>query len=173
MSQMNERLARQMLAAAQTDLDGMTAERDRLTRIRNDCQEWLSAHGYGSEMEAITLPRPEQSTVSFPDAVRQILREANGRALHRRDIADRAVALGVSTKATKIMPVVDTALRRLRRKGEAENIGEGRWRIPVARPAPVPVHREDAPTPPEPAVTPYVPEAGFRPFLNGERQPAF
>ena len=173
MSEMNERLARQMLAAAQTDLDGMAAERDRLTRMRNDCQEWLAAHGYGSEMEAVTLSRPKQSTVSFPDAVRQILSEANGRALHRRVIADRAVELGVSTNATNIMPVVDTALRRLRRKGEAENTGEGYWRVPVPRPAPAPVHREDVSAPREPAVTPYVPNAGFRPFLNGERQPAF
>ena len=136
MNEMNEKLARQMLAAAQTELDGMEAERDRLTRMRDLCGEWLAAHGFGIDTEEVATTQVVASMpiVSYPDAIRRILREANGQAVHRRDIANRAVALGVSTKAKNVMPIVDTALRRLRESDGAVNVGNGYWRIPMPAP---------------------------------------
>ena len=133
MNEMSEKLARQMLAAAQTELDGMEAERDRLTRMRDLCGEWLTAHGFGIDTEEVATTQvvPPTPVMSYPDAIRRILREANGQAVHRRDIASRAVALGVSTKAKNVMPIVDTALRRLRESDGAENVGKGYWRIPM------------------------------------------
>lgn len=173
MEQMNERLARQMLAAAEAGLNDMEAEKDRLLRMRSLFEEWLIAHGFS--VETATGLVPLKAVVTFPEAIRRILREANGQPVHRRDMPDRAKAMGVKSKAKNPLPVVDTALRRLREYGEAENVGDGYWRL--SRPAPAPVRPEPVPlvagtAPREAAASSYNPAQHFRPFLNGEQEPA-
>ena len=128
MSEMTEQLARQMVATGQAGLDRLREDWDWFTQMRDLGAQWLMRNGFGDEAEtsSISAGKPK---ISYPDAIRQILKEANGHPLHRQEIARRAVTLGVSTKAKNIMPIVDTSLRRLRRRGEAENTGDGFWRL--------------------------------------------
>ena len=132
MEEMNERLAHQMLQtleAAQVALDQVQSELDQiktehslLMRTRDVCQEWLDAHGLGDKADQ---NQQDQPPISFAAAVRQVLMEANGEALHRRTIVERATDLGARSEAKDIFPVLATACRRMK----AEKLGNGYWRL--------------------------------------------
>ena len=134
MEEVNERLARQMLQTleaaqvalgqVQAELDQIKAEHSLLIRTRDACQEWLAAHGLGDKSNKDQLALP---LISFAAAVRQVLTEANGEALHRQTIVERAAALGARSEAKDVFPVVATACRRMK----AEKLGNGYWRLPA------------------------------------------
>ena len=132
----NDGLARQMLQtleAAQVALDQIQADLDRvqtehnlLIRTRDVCREWLDTHGLGDKSDQ---DQPAKPPISFAAAVRKVLVEANGEALHRQTIVERAWEFGARSEAKDIYPVLATACRRM----NAEKLGKGYWRLPTTQ----------------------------------------
>ena len=135
MTELNEGLARQMRDAGQAGLDRLKADWDWYTRTRDLGQEWLDAHGFGSDPGDVATQYSLDAatpTISYRNAIRQILREANGRPVHRKVIKERALALGVRTTVASVQRNVDSSLFRM---SDTVSVGNGLWRLRVNAPS--------------------------------------
>jgi hypothetical protein len=114
----------------------MDDERSALTEVVRSLESLLKAVGLPDHTSGgpptFPPPRPKVSTpvgtVSMRSAVAQVMREANGRPLHTREVMARAQAMGASTNAKVPLSVVDLVLLGLLKKGSVEKVAPRTWR---------------------------------------------
>ena len=117
---MNTEAMRQNIAEAKARLEAIEVEREALATFIDGAERVLS------------LPiasHQESPAITIRDAIRDILKEADGAVVNSSDMARRISTMNVSTTAKNLGRSVDTTLFQMSRSGEPiEKVSPKMWR---------------------------------------------
>ncbi len=117
---MNTESMRENLAQARARLKAIEVEREALTTFIDGTERVLSLP---------TASLQETPAITIRDAIRKILKEADGEVVNSTDLAKRISTMNITTTAKNLARSVDTTLFQMARSGEPiEKIAPKMWR---------------------------------------------
>lgn len=123
---MNTKSMQENLANAKARLKAIEVERDALTTFIEGSEKVLSLPVSSLQGSPAT---------SIRDAIRNMLKEANGKVVNSSDITRRITEMNVPTTAKNLARSVDTTLSQMARSGEPlEKVAPKVWRWKIDRP---------------------------------------
>jgi len=147
---MDEKAVRSQLAEIESELQRNEEERQVLNDLISGYRGWLklrAVHGASAppppglaarlapsarpathKARTKSIANKPKGSVSMRSAVLQAIQEANGKAIHVKDILERVTALGARSEGREPKGVVDLMAYSLARRGSVEKVGPRLWR---------------------------------------------